>query len=219
MNFNITTNQDYNFQAGITDELINLYGINCKFLVVQKVNKDINVFGDFSHIKIDNKKVFSIYLMPETSEEGINTNIQFTQFGYYSTGAVNLFISKKSMERIFPKLYDSKGLGDVLGNLIILPSGGILEVTDCQYEVPGISNASFLSIDNKNVYRLTCITYLQKQQNEIDPVNTAQSNFVTLENYFEELITGNEAQDTEATNEDSSGSIPVPNVDSVFGRF
>ena len=218
MNFNLTQSPDYRLQADMTHEMINLYGLNIKFLVVTKVNRDVTVFGDFSHVKIDNKKVFSVYAMVENTDEALNQNVAFTQFGYYTTASVNLFISRKSMERIFPKIYDSKGIGDVIGNLIILPSGGIVEVTDCQFEVPGVSNL-YTNIDNKNVYRLTCITYNNKQQNEIDPINKTQSNFVTLENYFEELITGNEAQDTEATNEDSSGSIPVPNVDSVFGRF
>jgi len=167
MNFNLSRTPDYKLQARLIDEIINLYGINCKFLKVEKINKDIEVFGDFSHIKIDNKKVFNVYLMPENTEEAMNMNMSFTQFGLYTTAAVNLFISRKSMEKIFPKIYTSKGIGDVIGNLIILPSGGIVEITDCQYEVPGISNL-FTNVDNKNVYRLSCITYNNKQQNEID---------------------------------------------------
>jgi hypothetical protein len=217
MNFNLSRTPDYKLQARLIDEIINLYGINCKFLKVEKINKDIEVFGDFSHIKIDNKKVFNVYLMPENTEEAMNMNMSFTQFGLYTTAAVNLFISRKSMEKIFPKIYTSKGIGDVIGNLIILPSGGIVEITDCQYEVPGVSNL-FTNVDNKNVYRLSCITYNNKQQNEIDTTNAVQENFVTLENYFDELLQGNDAQDVAAFTVDEEVAV-VENVDSVFGRF
>jgi hypothetical protein len=218
MNFNLTQSPDYRLQADMTHEMINLYGLNIKFLVVTKVNRDTTVFGDFSHIKIDNKKVFSLYAMAENTDEALNQNVAFTQFGYYTTASINLFISRKSMERIFPKIYDSKGIGDVIGNLIILPSGGVVEVTDCQFEVPGVSNL-YANIDNKNVYRLTCITYNNKQQNEIDPINKTQSNFVTLENYFEELIAGNDSQDLEANYSHDEEPAVVADVDSVFGRF
>lgn len=218
MNFNLTQSPDYRLQADMTHEMINLYGLNIKFLVVTKVNRDVTVFGDFSHVKIDNKKVFSVYAMVENTDEALNQNVAFTQFGYYTTASVNLFISRKSMERIFPKIYDSKGIGDVIGNLIILPSGGIVEVTDCQFEVPGVSNL-YTNIDNKNVYRLTCITYNNKQQNEIDPINKTQSNFVTLENYFEELIAGNDSQDLEANYSHDEEPAVVQDVDTVFGRF
>jgi hypothetical protein len=217
MNFNLSRTPDYKLQARLIDEIINLYGINCKFLKVEKINKDIEVFGDFSHIKIDNKKVFNVYLMPENTEEAMNMNMSFTQFGLYTTAAVNLFISRKSMEKIFPKIYTSKGIGDVIGNLIILPSGGIVEITDCQYEVPGISNL-FTNVDNKNVYRLSCITYNNKQQNEIDTTNAVQENFVTLENYFDELLQGNDAQDVAAVTVADEVAV-VEEVDNVFGRF
>lgn len=217
MNFNLSRTPDYKLQARLIDEIINLYGINCKFLKVEKINKDIEVFGDFSHIKIDNKKVFNVYLMPENTEEAMNMNMSFTQFGLYTTAAVNLFISRKSMEKIFPKIYTSKGIGDVIGNLIILPSGGIVEITDCQYEVPGVSNL-FTNVDNKNVYRLSCITYNNKQQNEIDTTNAVQENFVTLENYFDELLQGNDAQDVAAVTVADEVAV-VEEVDNVFGRF
>jgi hypothetical protein len=217
MNFNLSRTPDYKLQARLIDEIINLYGINCKFLKVEKINKDIEVFGDFSHIKIDNKKVFNVYLMPENTEEAMNMNMSFTQFGLYTTAAVNLFISRKSMEKIFPKIYTSKGIGDVIGNLIILPSGGIVEITDCQYEVPGVSNL-FTNVDNKNVYRLSCITYNNKQQNEIDTTNAVQENFVTLENYFDELLQGNDAQDIAAVTVSDEVAV-VEEVDNVFGRF
>jgi hypothetical protein len=220
MNFNLSQRPEYSLQASMLDELINLYGLLVKFLVVQKINRDVEVFGDYSHIKTDNNKAFDIYALPETSESMDNMNYAFTQFGYASTASVALFISKKTMEKIYPDIYTSKGLNDIIGNLIILPSGGIVEITDCQYEVPGVSNL-FANIDNKNVYKLTCITYNQKVQNEIDPITASESNFVTLENYFDELVQGNTEIEAAASIQVIEGSdkVIVPSVDSVFGRF
>jgi hypothetical protein len=204
----------------MTEELINLYGLLCKFLVVQKINVDSTVFGDYSHIKTDNNKVFDFYGLPETSESMDNMNYAFTQFGYSSTASINLFISKKTMETIFPDVYSSKGINGIIGNLVVLPSGGIVEITDCQYEVPGVSNL-FANADNKNVYRITCITYNQKAQNEIDPITATESNFVSLENYFDELVQGNTDIETaaEVTQIPQTTKVIVPEVDSVFGRF
>lgn len=220
MNFNLSQKPEYALAGRMSDELINLYGLLCRFLVVEKLNRDHTVFGDYSHLKTDNQKIFNVYLLPENTEEAENLNYAFSQFGFNPTATMNLFISKVSMEKIFPNLYNSKGLGDVIGNLIILPSGGIIEITDCQYEVPGISNL-YAAPDNKNAYKLSCTTYNQKPQNEIDTETAAESNFVTLENYFNELIDGNEAQDTEASITKITGTdkVIVPDVDSVFGRF
>lgn len=219
MNFNLTNTHDYDLQGSMTDELINLYGLNCKFLVVEKINRDTTVFGDFSHIKTDNKKIFSIYAYPENTESTDNTSYAFSQFGYYSNDSIGLFVSKKTIEDIFPNVYSSKGLNDILGNLIVLPSGGIVEIVDAQVSVPGVSNL-FTNIDNKNVYKLTCTQYMAKSQNEIAPITAVTDEFVTLENYFDELLTGNTAQDTEAAEVDQvSGNAIVPDIDSVFGRF
>jgi hypothetical protein len=220
MNFNLGNTPEYSLNASMIDELINLYGLLVKFLVVQKINRDLEVFGDYSHIKTDNNNAFDIYALPETSESMDNINYAFTQFGYSSTASMAFFISRKTIEKIYPDVYTSKGVNDIIGNLIILPSGGIVEITDCQLETPGSSNL-FPTADNKNVYKLVCNTYYQKPQNEIDPVTASGDNFVTLENYFDELIQGNEDIDTAAavTKIPQTTKVIVPSVDSVFGRF
>jgi len=220
MNFNLTGNPEYSLFADMTDELIKLYGIACRFLIVQRINQDLNVFGDYSHIKTDNSKAFDIYALPETSESMDNSNYGFSQFGFSTTESTALFVSKATMELMFPNIYESKGVGGVLGNIVILPCGGLLEVTDCTLSVPGVSNL-FVNTENKNVYKLTCITYNNKMQNEIDPVQAAGSNFVTLENYFNELVADNEAIETAAavTKIPGTSKVIVPPIDSVFGRF
>jgi hypothetical protein len=220
VNFNLSNTPEYALNAAMIDELINLYGLLVKFLVVEKINRDLEVFGDYSHIKTDNNKAFDIYALPETSESMDNINYAFTQFGYSSTASMAFFISRKTIEKIYPDVYTSKGINDIIGNLIILPSGGIVEITDCQLETPGGSNL-FPTSDNKNVYKLVCNTYYQKPQNEIDPVTASGDNFVTLENYFDELIQGNEATETAATvtKIPQTTKVIVPDIDSVFGRF
>lgn len=64
MNFNLSNTPEYSLNAGMIDELINLYGLFVKFLVVEKINRDLEVFGDYSHIKTDNNKAFDIYALP-----------------------------------------------------------------------------------------------------------------------------------------------------------
>jgi len=220
MNFNISGKPEYNLQASLTAELVDLYGVKIKFMIAEKINVDDIVFGDYSHIKTNSSDTFEIYALPETSETFDNLNINFTQFGMQTQESVNLFVSKKSIQKIFPDFYESKGLNGIIGNLIILLSGRIMEITDCQFEVPGISNL-FAYQDQKNAFRLTCITYNHKKSNEIDDIAAVEPNFVSLENYFNELTDVSSDQDSEAKEDQISGTtkVIVPDVDSVFGRF
>lgn len=220
MNFNISGKPEYNLQASLTAELVDLYGVKIKFMIAEKINVDDIVFGDYSHIKTNSSDTFEIYALPETSETFDNLNINFTQFGMQTQESVNLFVSKKSIQKIYPDFYESKGLNGIIGNLIILPSGRIMEITDCQFEVPGISNL-YAYQDQKNAFRLTCITYNHKKSNEIDNIAAVEPNFVSLENYFNELTDVSSDQDSEAKEDQISGTtkVIVPDVDSVFGRF
>jgi len=49
-------------------------------------------------------------------------------------------------------------------------------------------------------------------------INAVQENFVTLENYFDELLQGNDAQDVAAVTVADEVAV-VEEVDNVFGRF
>lgn len=220
MNFNISAKPEYSLQASMTAELINLYGIKIKYMEVEKINVDDLVFGSWSHIKTNTSSIFEIYALPETSETFDNLNINFTQFGMNTTESVNLFVSKKNIETIYPDFYASRGLNGIIGNLVVLPSGRIMEITDCQFEVQGISNL-YANADQKNVFKLVCVTYNNKKANEIDTITATEPNLVSLENYFNELVTSGELQDEAASETQISGTtkVVVPNVDSVFGRF
>ena len=52
MNFNFSQKPDYQLNTSLTEEMINLYGVLTKFLVIEQINKDDAVFGDYSHMKI-----------------------------------------------------------------------------------------------------------------------------------------------------------------------
>ncbi len=113
MNFNITKKEDYRLQASLTDELISLYGVLCKLLIVEKINMDDTVFGDFSHVKSDTDKIFEIYGLPETSEEWDNININFSQFGLLNLESINLFFSRKTIDSIFGDFDSGRGFEDI----------------------------------------------------------------------------------------------------------
>lgn len=220
MNFNISSKPEYSLNARMSAELIDLYGVKVKFMVIEKINRDDLVFGDYSHIKTNSSSIFEIYGLPETSESWDNLNVNFTQFGLQTQESINLFISKKSMDTIYPDFYNSKGLNGVIGNLIVLPSGRIMEISDCQYEVQGGSNL-YAYQDQKNTFKLTCVTYSNKAANEIDVETSTEPEFISLENYFNELTNTAEDQDTAAkiTTSVQEPKVIVPDVDSVFGRF
>jgi len=224
MNFNLTNTVDYKLQGRMTDELISLYGILVKLLLVTKINKDDLVFGDFSHIKTDSTKSFELYALPETSESWDNMNINFTNFGMSTDESASLFVSRKSIDKIFDSFDLGNGFESVIGNIIILPNSRIMEITDLQFEVPGVSNL-YSNNDTKNVYKISLKTYNNKIINEtpatdINAVNAP--NYETLDNYFNQLIGEKDSVDNAAevtVDTQTTKTVIDSTEDSVFGRF
>lgn len=68
MNFNYSKHPEYQLHTSLIEEAIKLYGILVKFLVTEKINKDDSVFGDYSHLKSDNSKIYDIYMLPDNTE-------------------------------------------------------------------------------------------------------------------------------------------------------
>ena len=199
MNFNYNDKPEYNLASNMTDEVIKLYGVPVKFLVTEKVNKD-DLFGDFSHLKTDSKNIFEIYGLPETSDMWDNMGGNFTEYGLMNIETTNLFVHINSLEFID---FDAKGFDSILGNLIITPSNRILEITDFQFEVPGLNNL-FMYKNDKNVFKLSLRTYQHKIINEVKgedlvpvffPGDDEYSDYNTLDSYFDELIGIKENQD------------------------
>lgn len=218
MNFNSTAQPEYSLYTDMTDELINLYGIEIKYLIAEKINNDDLIFGDYSHLKTDSSKSFKISALPENSDTWDNTGINFSQFGLVNLDNISLFVSKKTVLGIYPDIESSRGFEGIIGNLIVLPNNKIMEITDIQFEVPGVNNL-FVNSDQKSVYKFSCKPYDFKLINEIDTDNNTNisiddsSEYNTLDNYFSELI--DKKDELENSTEINSSEITYNNIDKV----
>jgi len=230
MNFNYGSKPVYKLNANLQNELINLYGISVKYLKTEKINKDINIFGDYSHLKSDGNKIYDLIMLPENSESFDMLDYGFSNFGLLDTNNIKLFVSRKSIELAHPNIDTSRGFDGILGNLIITPSNKMFEITDIDFMTPGINNL-FTEIDSKSVYAITCKPYdIQlinelnnrditktstgpvpntligdEQENEEDPVYT------NLDSYFSEIIDIKNEQDDQTTNIDINSSKAIIN--------
>lgn len=193
-NYNIDEAPEYDLNAELIDECINLYGIPTKFLVVQKLNSDDTIFGDYSSIKTDGTKIFDVYMMPENSDSWDSGGYNFSEFSMLNNDNTSVFVSKNSVQNIIT--LDFK---DLYGNLVVMPNNKIMEVTDVQFEVPGVNNL-FTFKNAKSVYKLTLKPYSVKLTDEINQADISVDpleDYSTLDNYFAELTDIKTSQDTE----------------------
>lgn len=204
MNFNFNSKQEYSLNTSLVEEMINLYGILTKFLVVEKINEDDVVFGDYSHLKSDSEKIYDMYMLPENSEDWDSEGYNYDLFGITNFENITLFVAKSNFEN-----EDHNEFHEIVGNLLVFPNNKIMEITDVDPTVPGINNL-FTYNDAKSVYKITCKPHSMKLINEIDNVDISTEDNVpyeTLDNYFNELI------DT-AVKQDEETEI-LPSVDTV----
>lgn len=227
MNFNISAKPDYKLQSDMTHEMINLYGVLVKFMKVTQQNVDSAVFGDFSHMKSTSDS-YNIYALPENSDEWNDIGVNFSDFGMLNTENINLFVSRKSIDSIFPDFDSGKGFSHILSNLIILPNNKIMEISNIQFEVPGVNNV-FTNNDTKNVYKLTCVTFNNKVIQEIpkstvvpaSQPNVNNTEYDKLDKYFNELLSDKEEVDADAISIQPDVEKPLidKSEDNVFGDF
>lgn len=220
---------EYDLAGVQTEEVIRIYGIPIKLLLAERINKDI-IFGDHSHIKVDDKNVFNLYALAENQEEFNDFEKLQTQFGIPGDDTINLWISKISLFNLLKRSTNSQNEIDItsaedmihklFSSLIILPSGKILEITKIELDTPGLNNL-FLFNKSKNVYKLFCKSYVHDTNNEIsadtkitnEPVeNPYSDSFESLEKYFDELTNITHKQNEIAKEFHDK-------VDPVFGRF
>ncbi|MGI7717467.1 hypothetical protein ACNGMK_09505 [Campylobacter coli] len=231
MNFNQHSNE-YDLSGSVTEELIRLYGAPLKLIITKKINRDLT-FGDFSHFKADNRACFEIFGMPENSEEFDQYERLQTQFGVLLDTSIGLYVSKISTFNLVQPSMNSKNeydvtlpdsrIHDLIGSLIIVPSGKILEITEITLDCFGLNNV-FLYNQYKNVYKFKCKTYVFRKSDELEndfvirsdelldkqTPNTDMHN--ELEKYFDELSSIKDKQQQETKDF-------YTNSDDVFGRF
>lgn len=227
MNFNFSKKSEYTLNTSLAEEMINLYGVSVKFLVTEKINRDDFVFGDYSHLKTDSDKIYEMFMLPENSEDWDSSGYNLSQFGLTNFDNVSLFVAKSSFEDVDMKI--------ITGNLLVFPNNKVMEITNTELTVPGVNNL-FTYNDAKSVYKLTCKPYDFKLINELDSVDISVEEDVsydTLDNYFNELVSTKNSQDSESEivasvqtvekldGPDSKVQKPIIDntEDSVFGGF
>lgn len=185
MNFNFNSQPEYQLNTSLIEEVIKLYGILVKFLITEKINEDTTVFGDYSHMKSDNNKIYDIYMLPETSEDWDTGGFGMSQFGLMSLENIVLFAAKSSFNDP-----NRDEMSEIVGNLLVLPNNRVMEITNVEITTPGVNNL-FTYKDAKSVYALTCKPHDFKLINELDSVDISIDPTVpyeTLDVYFQELI-------------------------------
>lgn len=240
LNFNFAKTPEHDLNSSLVDELISLYGIKIKFIVVKRVNEDKVVFGDFSHLLSDQTRVFEIFALPENMEDFNKDEFRFTQFGLDSFDTLDLFVHKSSIANIPGVSHFTLNNANysrepepninsldyhVVGNLVVLPSGKIMEITEQSTTTPGINNM-FVYKNEKTAYKLTCVQYKSQLVDEIDALdrstlgsdNDEVSSMIpnlNLESYFDELSLERNDQDFEAEVHELSQSIILTDTPDV----
>lgn len=215
MNLNFYNNPEYDLNKSLITEMISMYGIQVKFVKVKKINED-NLFKDYQHLVADKNDIIEMYALPENTDSFDSSGYQFNSFGFTDLNNLSVFISVESFGDIQFK--------EIVGNLIVLPSNKILEITDVTFQVPGINN-DFVNNNSRTVYKLTLTHYefkltdnlseIQKPSDDLSPLDTPPK---SLDDYFEELMKEKEDLETELEVKDSQTVSKETNLVDSFER-
>ena len=215
MNLNFYNNPEYELNRSLITEMISMYGIQVKFVKVKKINED-NLFKDYQHLVADKNDIIEMYALPENTDSFDSSGYQFNTFGFTDLNNLSVFISVESFGDIQFK--------EIVGNLIVLPSNKILEITDVTFQVPGINN-DFVNNNSRTVYKLTLTPYefkltdnlseIQKPSDDLSPLDTPPK---SLDDYFEELMKEKEDLETELEVKDSQTVSKETNLVDSFER-
>lgn len=209
-NLNTTQHPEYNLNDSLIDEVIQMYGIQIKLLITEKINFDDAVFGDFTHMKTNSDSIFEMYALPENSEDFSTDGYSFSPFGITDFDNIELFVSRQSLsidEFLVEATEKSMGTGvdgkfvdfrKLQSQLIILPNNKIMEITDVDPCVPGVNNL-FTHNDAKSVYKLTCKPYNVKLINELNPNDITAPEFTDFSLEFGEDIVDDTNNDMDST--------------------
>ena len=215
MNLNFYNAPEYDLNKSLITEMISMYGIQVKFVKVKKINED-NLFKDYQHLVADKNDIIEMYALPENSDSFDSSGYQFNSFGFTDLNNLSVFISVESFGDIKFK--------EIVGNLIVLPSNKILEITDVTFQVPGINN-DFVNNNSRTVYKLTLTPYefkltdnLSEIQKPSDDLSSLDSSPKSLDDYFEELMKEKEDLETELEVKDSQTVSKETNLVDSFER-
>ena len=145
-NFNNYT-EEYSLFRDMTEEQIDLFGLEIKYVKSTNQNMDM-IFGEFTHKKLKQDGVVSMFVLPENSEEFDGMSV-FGKFGFIQNETFNCFVSAKTLEKLG---YESPRT-QIVGDIIVLPNGKKFEVTFVEHEVKGMNNM-FPYANQKNVYMM-----------------------------------------------------------------
>lgn len=150
MNFNLSTRPEYNLIGACTTEVIDLYGVKCKLALVEKVNVS-SIVSEWASIKTDGSKVFDVCIMPQTPDMFDTMDYQFNSFGFLPADNMTAYISAAVLDPITP-------FKKAIGNLIVLPSNKVMEITDVNPLTEHAGNL-YAYGDRKLVYQLRLVPY------------------------------------------------------------
>lgn len=232
MNLNFQQKPDYGLHTNLIDELISLYGVPVRFLVMEKIvdsmttnnsheNTDnaSKIFGDFKTLKTDiYRDALEFYVLVSENEEYPNgLQFAFNNFGLINDDTLTVFVSLKSLE----PLGNQKGEvhpKEIISNVLLFPNGKLMEITDCQLHVQGKNN-KFLYSNNPSCYQLSLKSYAfdrgavdlkQKNDDRIQVVSAKREDLgnQTLRN-IDEFFNVQEDVKTAISNE-ASKEIVIP---------
>lgn len=201
-NFNNYSNE-YQLHGNLTSELINLYGFVTKYIKTTKVNSD-RIFNEIQNLRADNSSVYDLAVYPENTGGFDSQNDILSKFGIMSFDSINLFVSFSAISVIHTDGQIQRAVGD----LIVLPSKKIMEITEVEAQVPGMNNM-FVYDNQKNVYILKCKPYNNNRDEII--ISDTSLNIPNFDALFD--IADKEADALEQNTQ----SKVVKHLDPVFG--
>ncbi|MCD6435956.1 MAG: hypothetical protein J7L15_06165 [Clostridiales bacterium] len=154
-NLNTSRKPERELQGRQIDEVINMFGIACKYLYTEKINVDLNVFRDFSHLRVG-EQYEDVMLLPEDTSN-FEGDVSYNMFGFHNQWTQQLFISRKGMLKLFPDFMET-GRHELVNSLIVTPAGTLLEITHVESFTVGVSN-TWAYADLPNSYKLSVKIY------------------------------------------------------------
>lgn len=210
--------RDYVLSGRLTNELIDMYGLQVRFYKANLVRSD-NVFNESQHISLETDNAFDVFVYPENPGAFESDDI-LSKFGMMSMSTTNLFISAKSVDKILNN--NQQDVMSLVGGVVKLPSDKLLEVTNVDIMTDGLNNM-FMYKNQKNCYTLICRPMSLIIGSEIDDEIKQEMDFNDESNLMVDMsyVFGidHTAGDTKTQVKQESTIPESSDMDPVFGRL